>query len=460
MSDLIIIDITDKEKTVLDGVNELKELAGSGKIIIKNPSQRSRLWNLECDLKEVINTSSDRELNVGLLNPEQEFKHLYEIQNLNEPCLKVKETFDTARNISECVNNTFLYKSKNLCKLKLNLENTLDVPILEIKLKREMPLIFQDIELRNPNNGHVELKEENGNKELVWNIESLNAKETATLEVVMISVVNERNNQELGSLNVSYLINNHHLTMIDPEIRGLTDSLSGVTTNESAKPGSWDCNVEFINESEFQVKLEDVNISHKITTGSEVVVSEKPNKVLNPDDSWDFDFEIESPDVPQLESKFEFTPLFVVITRVTGEINKESTIYPVLSIEVHKDINPSEVAAYANTDMTITNSIPNLGTSVIQNLIIKDEIPKDFVVPLIKQVYLNLETNQGMMELHERTEFIDKMAISPNDQSPDTNHELILELKNLGTHFSPGSKLLMRYPLKAKKEKVKNSKEY
>jgi hypothetical protein len=453
MSDLIIIDITDREKIVLGGVNELKSLNGSGKLLIKNPSQRSRLWNLECDLKEVINTNSERELDVGILNPEKEFTHAYEIQNLKEPCLIVEETFDTARDNSEVVNNTFLYQYKNHCKLLITLTNPLEVPILEIKLRRDMPSFFQDIEVRNPNNGQVELTEEDGKRKLLWNIEALNAGEIAKLEVILISVIDERKDQELGDLNVTYLVNNHKLTMMNPEIRGLTDSLSGITTDEGIKPGTWDCNVEFINESEFQVKLEDVKVSHTIATGSELVVSEKPNKVLNPDASWDFDFEIESTGVPQLESKFEFTPLFVVISRIKGEINKESTVYHVLSVDAQKQVQPDTVDAYANTDLNIITTIPNLGTSKIQELIYRDEIPKDFVVPLIEQIKIILENSHGKVELHEREEYIEKISINPDDQSPDTKHEITIELKNLEDYYTPNSKLYIQYPLRAKNPK-------
>jgi len=57
MSDLIIIDITESEKAALDGLSNLKEIRGNGIILIKNPTEKSRLWNLNCDLKEIVNTT-------------------------------------------------------------------------------------------------------------------------------------------------------------------------------------------------------------------------------------------------------------------------------------------------------------------------------------------------------------------------------------------------------------------
>ena len=73
-----IIDITENEKTILDGLLNLKEIKGKGKVVIRNPSNKSRLWNLTCDLKEIVNTTIDsREINVGILNPSQEFNNDY-----------------------------------------------------------------------------------------------------------------------------------------------------------------------------------------------------------------------------------------------------------------------------------------------------------------------------------------------------------------------------------------------
>ena len=360
MKNLIIVDITDYENIILSpagigatGDHDIKEIKARGTLLIKNTSDKSRLWNITCDLKEVVNTNLEKVLNVGSINPAQEFKQDYEVQNLKEPVLKVLEVLDAERDISVTANNAFLYENANKCNLKLSLTNILDIPFTEITVAKELPALFQDIEIKSPNIGNADQVEEDGKRILSWKIQGLGAKETATIEVYCTVIAKERQDQSLGGLKINYLVDNKILTMINPEVRGETDSMSGVTRDEGTNPGTWDCNVEFINDSEFKVRLEDVKVSHKITTGTENVVSETANVELNPDSSWDRDFPIESANVPELESEIVFTPLFGVITRLVGEIIKEPTFYHVLSAEVHKAINPPEVAAYANTDMTI-----------------------------------------------------------------------------------------------------------
>ncbi len=349
MSQNIVIDITDYEKIILDGSSNLKNIAGSGRLVVKNPSQRSRLWNLICNLKETVNTSiGTKELSVGSLNPTQEFVQEYEIKDLKGPSLIIEEIFDTDVSLPGIVNNTFHFQTDNKCSLKIVLNNPLDLPILDIKVNREIPQFIQEIELPKPSLGEANLKEEQGRKILSWEITSLDGTTKAELEVFFTVNIKERNEQVLGILNATYMINNYKLTMINPEVRGDTDSMSGIDRDEGSQPGMWDCNIEFINESEFQVKLEDVKVSQKITTGIETVVSQTPDRVLNPEDSWYFSFQVETKDIPELSSEIGFTPLYVIIPRVIGEITKESSIYPVLSASIEKLIDPPEVDAYAN----------------------------------------------------------------------------------------------------------------
>ncbi|MBY9006004.1 MAG: hypothetical protein KGD63_04535 [Candidatus Lokiarchaeota archaeon] len=453
MTNLIIIDITDKENILLDGPQNIKEISGTGKVVVRNPSGSSRLWNLEMNLKETVNTGLEKDVEVGMLNPGQVYEKEYQIQNLKDSVLKLEEIFDSNRDIPNAVNNVLLFNRSNSSKLKILLVNTLDLGISDISYTRELPTFLKNLQINAPNVGKAEIGEEEGKKLLHWNIESLEGKQTAVLEVICDALINEREQQALGKTKVTYIANNHKLTLLTPEIKGLTDSLSGVTTDEGASPGTWECNVEFINESEFQVKVQNVKVSHNISTGEEVIVSETPERILNPDESWDHDFKLDSENVPQLDSSVVFTTLYKVVTRVIGEINKESTIYSVLSAEIEKAILPPEVDAYANTNMTIENTITNKGSSNIDAMVIIDEIPLDFIPPTIKDIKLLLNSNEGPIEIHSREEFVKKFEISPEDVSPDSKHSISIDLNNLEKDFQPNTEIKMSYPLLAKNPK-------
>jgi hypothetical protein len=309
-----------------------------------------------------------------------------------------------------------------------------------------MPSFIQEIEMRNPSLGEATLKEEDGKRILSWELTSLDAQNSVELEIYFTVKISELSTQEIGALTVNYLINNYKLTMMNPEVRGLTDSMSGIDRDEGSQPGIWDCNVEFINESEFQVKLEDTKVTQTITTGTETVVSQTPDRVLNPDESWGFDFQVEAKDVPELSSEIGFTPLYVVIPRVIGEIIKESTIYTVVSATIDKEINPPEVDAYANTDMKIVNKIINNGSSKIEKIFILDEIPPDFIPPLTKELSITLDP----IDISSREEFVKKLLVDPSDQDFSKSHSIYIELYHLSNDFLPGKTMVISYPLLAR----------
>ena len=454
MSDnLIIVDITDKEYTQLDVNSEIKSIKGDGKVITRNPTQKSSLWDITNDFGEIDNTTlSKKVLEIENLNPGEDHVQDYEIHDLKEPCLKIIEIFDTGIE-SEGTNNVFLYNNANKCKLTLTFTNQIDKPIAEIKSKREMPSFFTEIDFKPLKIGKSDLAEEDGKRFLIWEIETLGANETAELQLTCTVNMQEKTKQSLGDLKITYSINDNSLTMINPVARGLADSMSGVTRDEGSNPGTWNCNIEFVNNSEFKVSVEDVKVEHNIPTGKENVVSLTPNQEIDANGSWDHDFNVESPNVPKLDFVIKFTPLYITYKRIIGEIIKESTIYDVFAAEITKDIIPPEVVAYANTDMKIVNTIPIIGTAPMDTLVLEDDIPEDFIPPTMEQIILLMKNPEVTTEIQDRKEFVEDIKIVPDDVSPDTPHKITISLKDLKDQMPSGSELKITYPILAKNPK-------
>ena len=49
-NNVIVVDITERESTELDSFSKLISIRGGGQVATRNPSQKSRLWNLTNDL--------------------------------------------------------------------------------------------------------------------------------------------------------------------------------------------------------------------------------------------------------------------------------------------------------------------------------------------------------------------------------------------------------------------------
>ena len=56
-NNVIVVDITERESTELNSLSKLISIRGAGNVATRNPSQKSRLWNLTSDLQEIINTN-------------------------------------------------------------------------------------------------------------------------------------------------------------------------------------------------------------------------------------------------------------------------------------------------------------------------------------------------------------------------------------------------------------------
>ena len=361
-NNIIVVDITDRESTELNSSSELISIRGAGQVATRNPSLKSRLWNLTNDLREIINTNiPNKVLDIESLVPGEEHIQDYEIKKLSEPCIKVREIFDTNRDIKKVVNRTFVFKHANQCSLKIFITNTIDNPIAKVELKREMPEIFRDIDIKPLESSKAELIKENGERFISWEVINLEAKKTVELYIECTATINKAEDLLLGGLEGTYLINNYQLTQISPLIRSVTESMSAISKDEGMDPGTWDCDIEFSNESEFDIKFEKVSVDQKIPSGTENIFTQSPNLEMHPQDSWEHEFKVESNDIPKFNYTFDFTVLFEVSTRVFGELNKESEVYRVIASEVSKKIEPPEIAAYANTSIRIENTISNTG---------------------------------------------------------------------------------------------------
>ncbi|MFX1497183.1 MAG: hypothetical protein ACFFBH_06635 [Promethearchaeota archaeon] len=312
MPNLIIVDITETEQTKLDSNGNLKEINGYGTLTIKNPSNKSKLWDLNCDLKEIVNTTMDsREIALDSLNPSQETSKSYQIKNLKKPSLVVTELFN-------------LSNQYNKYSIKIKVTNAIDHLISNIKISRELPDKFKNIEYETPEMGKMKINTVDGVSMLEWDILELIAR-NSTEVLVKFNMDEVKIKNSIGSLNVSYDVNKYQLSRLKPEILSNTN-ISTKIHKQSQTEEIWDCRIEFLNASEFQVKLENVKVINKESTGSKVIISQAPNKVLNPLQSWIHNFQIKSLKNPKLNSIIEYFPLFVVINHVIGDIEKESNV--------------------------------------------------------------------------------------------------------------------------------------
>ncbi|MFX0101387.1 MAG: hypothetical protein ACFFCS_17565 [Candidatus Hodarchaeota archaeon] len=446
----IIVDITENVSCVLDDQNNVKSVEGKGSLKVINPSEGHRLWNLKVKndkVNEVVVAKLQTELTKDTLEPTRTWETLYDIENLKEPILKLTEIIDTSQ-VNEGINYNFVKSTADEASIEITLENTSSKDIQNIKLHKHIPEYLKEVAVKRCSEGSTDINMES--KELTWEIGSLPAGE---MGVIRLSGRVEIKNSELKSgnvIDVTYDSDMAQRSAVIPSIEALTDTMTGIDQEEDDnKPGWWNCIVEFENESDFEVTVKSLNVSQKIATGEESLVDIQPKAIVGPQNTWTHALSVESPSIPALSQKLDFTANYIVPTRIIGKIHQEAKTFKVLETSIAKDINPPTVNANANTDMVITNTITNLGTANVDKISYKDIIPKDFEPPTIDGVKCEIVDFAGVQVA---TLTVDNALVTINPPGKDSTvpHTINIDFKNLDEMLGPNNKLVVKYPIIAR----------
>lgn len=449
-ADKIVIDITETITTRLNPDGSTQSTTGMGLLSVNNPSSSNRLWNLKlknAGTSEAVGTTLPQEASKDVLDPGQSWQFDYDISNLKGPLLKVEEIFDTSTTAAE-VNDNFVVKSLDHAEITLILTNSASSPASKILLKKTIPGYMKEVAIGESSTG-VPAYDIN-TREFTWEVPVLQGGESASIKIKGRLDMPEPATKSGNPVDITYQYAGIQRSAVSPAIKALTDTMTGVDQEEDgSRPGWWKCVVEFENESEFEVTVESLKVAQKIATGEEVLVDIKPGEVVGPKQEWSHQFSMESPTVPTLSPQLDFTANHAVPTRIIGSIHQEAKSFDVLQTTTSKKIDPPSVTAHANTDMTITNTVSNVGTASIDSLVLHDVLPKDFEPPALDLIECMVKSplNEVVAKLAKENA---KITLAPQDKDTTKPHELTIEFSGLDGVFKPGHVLITSYPLVAR----------
>ncbi|MHA1791223.1 MAG: hypothetical protein ACTSVI_01180 [Promethearchaeota archaeon] len=443
----VLIEIVEEINTVLDHKDEVSSIQGSGVLSIVNTSKEHRLWNVKLSnqgIKEAIETTLPPEASKETIEPGQKWDLSYDISNLKAPLLRFKEVIDTSTNEGG-VNTNFVINTPDITSISLILENTSEKPLQRILLKKQIPDYLKEVEIAGCDSGNP--KFDIDSKLLTWEVPFLEPKNTVKLEIKSRPEIVDPEPKSGNDVEIVYEAENNKRSYIEPSMEALTETMMGIDQEEDdQKPGWWKCEVEFENESDFEVTVKNLQVKHNIATGEEVLVDISPSEVVSPKGTWIHQFSVESPTVPSLSPKLEFTTNYIVPTKIIGKIVQEAKTFKVLRTVTEKKIDPPSVNANANTDINVTVSILNTGTASIDSIAYSDKIPKDFEPPLIEDVKCIIINELGETEktlLKENA----LIKLAPEGKDITVPHEINIDFHDLDELFLPKKKLVVTYPI-------------
>ncbi len=447
----ILIDVLETETTTLDSSNDVKAIDCVGSLKVINPSDSHRLWNLKLKVDENVLTNLPQTNNKEGLEPQTNWEQKYEVSDPKKPILQLTETIDSSKS-EPGINHNFVVGAGDETTITLYVRNVSEDIIQDVVVNKQVPEYLKEVKISNSNGGETNLDLDT--KKFVWKIAKLDPNETLSSTVVGRCEIHDVEIKSGNTVEVAYRSNMSSRSGIVPTIESLSDTMTGIDQEEDdSQPGKWNCEVDFDNESDFEVTVKSLKVSQKIATGEEILVDILPDEIVKATDTWVHKFAVSSVSVPALTSALDFTANYELHKEIQGTILKEDSKFMVLRTTTVKEINPPSVKANANTGMTITNTITNVGTSHMDNVKIKDIIPKDFEPPGIDQIIVNVLNESGEKKATLSGDNV-TLKISPDNKESTSEHIISVEAFDLDSHLPPKFKLQMIYPIIARNPQI------
>ncbi|MEM2046292.1 MAG: hypothetical protein QXW47_07795 [Candidatus Jordarchaeales archaeon] len=436
----VVIDLSEKVDCVLSGDNKVKSISAKGTLTVKNPSRRNKVWSCELQLGGVSSTSLKEErYDVGEVPAGGTWTLEYNIP-VSSPLISLKETVDTYPKDS-AINWAVAFNRVTPVRCIITLTNPSDIFARNIEVRKRIPKGFGDPSIEPPQTGSAEYVSET--REVIWRGFDLAPGAEATLAINMAVKPEEVKPIGAGEVKLTYQIVGSTASSLTPDLYCISDLRFGVEPAESlSKPNFWDCTLEFLNTSDFMELLLDVEMS-LVSDGRSPALSLSPNVELLPHQSWSYTFQVESPELPVFETKFNYRVAYEVKRSVYTTVVKEETLLPVMKVEAEKIFAPAEVDAYNKTPMSVTVNVFNVGSAELDAVSIIDTVPEDFRAPTSDKIKITL----GDREITSGVTIALEPPSAPIEQSK-TLKIAVAGLSKIGG-FKPGQTMKVSYPVVA-----------
>ena len=304
----VIIDLTETEDCTLTPDNEVSEMKVTGVLSVINPSSKSKIWNAVLKLDGVEGTNlSSQEINVGEVSVKGQWTLDY-TYTAEQPLLKVQEIIDTAPQLrSQVPHDTLAYGIQTTVEFVIKITNVSDAHITSIQVLKSLPAAFGVPEIEKPTAGKVIFHPKN--RELIWKDFELYPNGDVELRFKVNITPEQGEPYSAGGLSVSYVTEGKTRSSIQPYLDAETSAYVGGSEEEDPKqPNRWICYLDFLNDSDFALKVNKAVIYQTLPDGKRnSIAEEEPGAVVAAGESWRKEVIIESPEPPILDKEVDYS---------------------------------------------------------------------------------------------------------------------------------------------------------
>ncbi len=258
--------------------------------------------------------------------------------------------------------------------------------ISEIKVLKNIPSEFSNIEITDPSMGNAKLE---GNQ-IVWTIDQLESERISVLKFKADVQVETLDPVNTGTIEVDYKAKSSFTACLEEGI--CIEKFDGFTNNKfyidmiekDEEPGKWDCNLVFENPSEFNLELYNADVYAPENPDEKLVsVDEENPPILPAGAEWhSTPWEYESEDYPTFRKELEFrvssdiqtnvigsiaiSDVELVLASITGEISYKIEELPI-EMETEEE-NVINIPSYRDTYILATLKVVNDGSAPLNEI--------------------------------------------------------------------------------------------
>ncbi|MHA1646147.1 MAG: hypothetical protein ACTSVL_01130, partial [Promethearchaeota archaeon] len=336
----------------------------SGVFKIKNPSDSDEIWEIKVTFKKNKDNDVglDDEIYIKNLDPDEEKELEYDIEQFEEPALEISECISTI-NDENTLSYTLSTGDENKVLFKLILKNLMDYPLKNVVIKKEILDGYSEIDILGSSLGSTDKDSEF----IKWKIDTLSANAEAELKLNMsIQIEDSSSKIRSGKISAEYYLPYKSLSGIEiDKFDAYSNNFVGLLIEQQDdNPDAYDCSVMFMNESEFQVQIVNLDVINRET--DEKVIDVDPNEipVIAAGATWtSVQWETETDDgiEPMFNKIVEF---FLISSRKVSTIGKiviDDIELAVAAIAGKLDYSLEQIMSYRITPFDALLQVKNTG---------------------------------------------------------------------------------------------------
>lgn len=426
--------ISEKEKKII----KLKEIIEEYNPKIKNiearlETEQRSLNDIIAEINELVKKKELLDDKIKDLENERDIQLDGKSKDLKEESLRKKEmlmSFDSDDNdlnnepIKSTLdtNSLILFNKLNLIKFTIVLKNRSNFVMRNTKLIKNFPPDFSNFKFDSKAIANTETNK----NQIIFSIKDLKPNEEIAIIIHTDIKPKEKKIFGTGEIRLSFEFRDCLISGIEFEnFTAYSHALHAIKKKEQEDaPNLWNCSLIFKNNSDMDMELRSILILDKDKKNKLIDLKfndKNGKKIIKHGDKFiSKEWQIHDKFEPKFYRKLEYSVIekSEKISRIN--INFEEDIFEIVNLSISKKLSKSEIKSFEETKLEDLLIIKNIGTTPVKGLLIREEIPADFIPPIEKSDF-RIKTSSGRKDFEDL-----KINIYPNNQDSSVPH--ILEI--------------------------------